>query len=1407
MDTGDRQQPHGSAASRPLLLYGVTVAAVVGALVTRWLLDPLLGDHLPFVTFFVAVIVAAWAGGWRPALLATGLGFFLSFYFFVPPRFSFVVPSGPHFVGLAMYLMVCLAFAGFGEAMRVARRRDDEQKERLRTTLASIGDAVITTDTAGRVTSLNAVAETLTGWTTAEARGQPLDVVFRIVNETTRQPVENPAFRALKDGVIVGLANHTIVIAKDGTERPIDDSAAPIRCKAGEIVGCVLVFRDISERKGAEEELRRRTVQLDFALASTGVGLWLNPLPFGDLNWDARTSELYCVRPGERPTIELFWSRLHPDDREPTRLAVEVALRDRTLYDIDHRVVNPDTGELRWVRSAGQATYNEDGVATRFDGVSQDITARRRTGERLRENEERFRIAADAVNGIIYEFDFATGHVERTRGLYEVLGYRTDEVPATAAWWREQIHPDDREANEKQFMELVGNSVMSEYRVRHKDGRWLHVEDRAVLQRGDDGQPVKIVGCTVDVTAQKQADAELRRRETFASGVLSSVTDAFFVVGKDWRFTFVNDGTVRQFGKGRAEIVGVNVWEMFPDAVGNESHVQLHRAMADRVAVEYEVFYPPWQRWFLGKAYPTDDGGLAVYTRDITERKRVEQMLAERTELLNGVLEGTTDVIFVKDLNGRMLLANAAFAAAARSTPEQLVGKTDQELFPPDLASAVRQIDQAVIAGGSPIEFEETIPVAGEPRVFLTLKAPLHDGGGHIVGLLGISRDITDRKRTEERLRRNEERLRLVVESATDFAIFTMNTEGVINGWNAGAARLFGYAEAEVVGQHDRLLYTPEDAADKIPEREMRKAGADGRAVNERYHIKKDGSLFWGSGLVQPLRDGGGVVGFLKIMRDMTERREADKRLRDSELRYRNLFESMDEGFCVAEVEFDPAGRANDYRIVEMNPAFDRHTGLRNALGQSMRQAVPDLEEFWFETYGRVAATGEPIRFIHQAVPLEERWFEVYAFRLGGDGTNRVAILFNDISDRKLHERERDELVGQLREADRRKDIFLATLAHELRNPLAPIRNGLQVICMAGVTGAVEKARSMMDRQVTQLVRLVDDLLDVSRVTSGKLELRKGRLELSAVIDAAVETSRPVIEQAGHELIFAVPDEPIFVNGDHTRLAQVVSNLLNNSAKYTLRGGHVRLAVERDGEMVLVSVKDDGIGIPPAMLNKVFEMFTQVDRTLEKTTGGLGIGLSLVKGLVEMHGGTIEARSDGEGKGSEFVVRLPVVTPDPGVADPSNGQDEEVVTPGLRRILVVDDNMDAADSLAQILELLGNEVRTAYDGEAGVQAAGEFRPAVVLCDIGMPKVNGYEAARRIRAEKWGKNMVLVALTGWGHDDDRQKSADAGFNFHLVKPLETAALMRLLAGLQTKPSTDLNALVVTTAQHLSPGVTG
>jgi CheY-like chemotaxis protein len=379
-----------------------------------------------------------------------------------------------------------------------------------------------------------------------------------------------------------------------------------------------------------------------------------------------------------------------------------------------------------------------------------------------------------------------------------------------------------------------------------------------------------------------------------------------------------------------------------------------------------------------------------------------------------------------------------------------------------------------------------------------------------------------------------------------------------------------------------------------------------------------------------------------------------------------------------------------------------------------------------------------------------------------------------DITDRKRVEE-------ALLDADRRKDEFLATLAHELRNPLAPIRNSLHILKLSRHGDpAAERVCEMMERQVGHLVRLVEDLMEVSRITRGKVELRKEPVELAAVVLSAVEASRPLIEASRHQLAISLPGEPLIIHGDPVRLSQVFANLLNNAAKYMDAGGQIWLTASQQGGDVLVSVRDTGIGIPADMLPHIFKMFTQVDRSTRQAQGGLGIGLTLVRTLAEMHGGQVEARSLGMNQGSEFIVRLPLHQEAYDIG-PLRPEGWEPVLPN-RRVLVVDDNRDAAESLGLLLMLLGAEVRVVNDGPAALAEIPDFQPTVVLLDIGMPGMDGYEVARRIRQRPEGRDLMLIALTGWGQEEDRRRTSQAGFDHHLLKPADMTALKSLLVSL-------------------------
>lgn len=382
-----------------------------------------------------------------------------------------------------------------------------------------------------------------------------------------------------------------------------------------------------------------------------------------------------------------------------------------------------------------------------------------------------------------------------------------------------------------------------------------------------------------------------------------------------------------------------------------------------------------------------------------------------------------------------------------------------------------------------------------------------------------------------------------------------------------------------------------------------------------------------------------------------------------------------------------------------------------------------------------------------------------------------AVLVFRDISERR-------EAESRLREADRRKDEFLAVLAHELRNPLAPLRHALEVLHLApGDPAAVEQVGGIMERQLQQMVRLIDDLLDVSRIAGNRLELRREPIDISTVVHSALETCGPLLAQSRHALKLTLPPHPLHVDADRSRLAQAFANLLNNAIKYTEPGGRIWLTVERTAGEVVVTVRDSGIGIPEAMLGRVFEMFVQVDSSIDRAQGGLGIGLQLVKRIVEMHGGSVVAQSGGPGRGSEFVVRLPVALAPTGGPRPVAGAPRPAMR---RRVLVADDNADAADTLAMMLRMKGHDVCIARDGAEALEEGARFRPEVALLDIGMPKLDGLEVARRMRTTDWGRDIILIALTGWGQEDDRRRSRDAGFDHHIVKPVELATLEAVLS---------------------------
>lgn len=659
------------------------------------------------------------------------------------------------------------------------------------------------------------------------------------------------------------------------------------------------------------------------------------------------------------------------------------------------------------------------------------------------------------------------------------------------------------------------------------------------------------------------------------------------------------------------------------------------------------------------------------------------------------------------------------------------------------------------------------------------------DAAGKPLRALGTHTDITSRKLSEERLRESEERFRLLVEISSQI-VWEATSDGSFAVDSPSWRNFTGQSLDEWLGNGWINVVHPDDVAGVTAA--WRSALRDVSVLRRQFRIRRaDGCWRWTQVVATPLYDcSGRLLKWVGMNTDVTEQRESENRLRESESFYRQTLESIP-GMTFTNNPQGDCDFVSQQWIEFTGMSFEDHlgSGWTRALHRDDRAASYEL---WLS----VVAAGHDFETKYRVRRHDGvyKWFKVRgrAIRDSAGQIDRWSGAAVNVDDLVRAEE-------ALREADRHKDEFLAMLAHELRNPLAPILNAVQILRLTGQgAGSPGGVHEVIERQVQHMVRLVDDLLDVSRVSSGRIQLRKCPLDLVAVVQHAVDTHRSAISARHHELALMLPADPLRVDGDFIRLAQVVGNLLNNAAKYSDDGGKLYLSVEREareGEapLAVVRVRDTGRGIDPAVLPRVFDLFYQVDRTIDRSDGGLGIGLSLAKSLVTMHGGTIEAHSAGRGHGSEFVVRLPVLPEPADEGRPAGGVPATAATAasgsGLR-VLVVDDNIDSAESMTLLLRLKGHDVRTAHDGEQAVASALAERPEVVLLDIGLPKLNGYDACRRMR-EGGLRDTLIVAMTGYGQPEDRRRSLEAGFDIHLVKPVDLGAVLELLERKAVPPS--------------------
>lgn len=791
------------------------------------------------------------------------------------------------------------------------------------------------------------------------------------------------------------------------------------------------------------------------------------------------------------------------------------------------------------------------------NALEDESAARKRAEASLMAASDRFRLAVEAVNGIVYEYDINSRTVECTRGLMQVLGYRDEEAEATVEWWLNRIHPDDQQRCQKEFSAALraGHNFVVNYRVHHKDGRWLHLEDRAVVIKDAEGHPLKMIGCAVDVSLRIAAITALQRSEQMFRSLVTVSSQAVlrYKIGAApfddlddaatvWWRVFTGQSETQPAAKDEPGWL----WPVHPDdrPTAISFWTQLIGSRAP-VASDYRVRRHDGQ-WRLVRVQATPLVGIdcvvewACLLNDVTDERAAELALSsERTEASARLQRSIDELRFVAD-NAPVLIArcdrqlryrfvNRPYANRFGLLPQEIVGMRIDKTIGPAAWAVIAQHVELVLRGISH-DFDVEIPYTAEGHKFMRCRyVPERDEGGSVIGFVAAITDISDRKLIEDAMRASEQRLRLVIDSALDYAIITLDDKGIVTSWSSGAKQLTGFDEADALHQHVRMLYTPEDRAQEAPEKDLARAAASGRADNAGWRVRKDGSRIWASGSVMRLQ---------------------------------------------------------------------HHSSLHDP--------------------------SHPLSI--------------------DAGVHGYLLMTQDLTNQRLSEEQREITLQRLQQADNRKDEFLAIAAHELRNPLGVLLNGIEMMSRMAERDTVEqRPLELMQRQGLRMMRLLSELLDSNRIARGEIELVKHRMPLAALLEESVELSRVALEVGGHQLVQAIDTDEMIIEGDSMWLIQVFANLLTNAAKYTPQGGCIRLIARRQSLDAVVEVQDNGIGIAAARRAKVFDLYAQADSLGSNSASGIGLGLALARRLVERHNGCIEVNETAEGVGACFTVRLPLL--------------------------------------------------------------------------------------------------------------------------------------------------------------------
>jgi PAS domain S-box-containing protein len=1163
-------------------------------------------------------------------------------------------------------------------------------------------------------------------------------------------------------------------------------------------------------------------VRLALALKSADMVAWeWNPVT-DELSHSGNLAGFFGLTCDAVPrAMQARLALVHPADRARVQQALERARRDGAVYDESFRLVRPD-GSLLRVADRGRAAGGDPGRPQRMCGVLRLLSeswhaeeeVRRLHGELTRQGEE-LRVLLDALPvGIFIAEDADCRTIRANPAGARMLGIQTGVNASKSAQGTRlpfrvlcdgvEVAPEDLPM---QRAARLGRQIGGEeYDIVRDDGTVLRLHEYATPLFAEDGQVRGCVGVFVDVTAHRRAEEALRDSEERLRHSFESLLDAFALCSAirdpqgqicDFLVDHVNDAACQSWRLSRDAVVGRPLRRLLPRRCAERALAVCRRVAdtgeplrADAVSLVDEVDGRRVQRWFDVALARLGDG-FAVAWRDVTWRREAEEALRRSEEHLRLAQQAALLGSFEWNIAENRNVWSPELLALYGLRPGEFIGTHGawlERVHPEDRERAEAAVRGALVTGSYDQDFRVVWP-DGEVRWMHARARVFHDERGAPQAMIGVNLDITARKQAEEALRHSEARYRGLVENLPAITyvadperpVRAVYVSPQVEAWLGVAP-----GEFEACPRLWTELVHPADRQRVLATRDRLVRSRQAFAVEYRV-VDRRGRVHWIRDQGRWVHDDrGSPVCLQGVMLDISERKKDESALEELNHTLRRRLEELE-----ALIEHSPVGIAVAQdaacRQIRINPVLAELLQVSRDINATMSASHEQPLPFRFCRDGRDIPVDQlPMQYaVAHGVAVENAEIDI----VRPDGSERTILnnvqpLFDergrvrgcvsvctDISERKRAE----EL---LRDGDRRKNEFLATLAHELRNPLAPIRNAVALLRTAPAGGPERSSLcALLDRQVQHLARLVDDLLDISRISRGKLELRRELTTLGSVVEQALETSEPVLRAAGHRLTVRLAGG-LSVHADPTRLAQVLSNLLNNAAKYTAPGGCIELSAEAAGGQVVIAVKDDGIGMATERIPVIFDMFTQLDSTRELAQGGLGIGLTIARHLVEMHGGELTAASDGPGRGSVFTVRLPLATA--AAAGPA-ARSPEPPPAARRRVLVADDNRDAADTLGMLLELLGHEARIVYDGAAALREAGTYCPDVAFLDIGMPELDGYEVARRLRAQPANRGMVLVALTGWGQASDRERSRQAGFDQHLVKPLAPEALQAVLDG--------------------------